>query len=211
MLRCVIFVCTVSLLALWQPAWAGSPNHSQLEAAKRSFRMAELAAPKSPLRAEHYRKAETLALEALEYDTDSAKANCMLFAARGRSMLSGGRPSVTNFWRFSGLNNYLSKTLELNPNHANALAAKGGLLLDLPAFLGGDPQQARVLLERALQLYPTGVATRVALAKALLRQGQTEPARKHLRLAAHYACLVRRRTELLEADRLLREIDQGRI
>ncbi|RMD84131.1 MAG: hypothetical protein D6815_04885 [Candidatus Dadabacteria bacterium] len=135
----------------------------------------------------------------------------MLFAARGRRMMAEGGPTLTNFWRFTRLNKYLDRALELDPNHANALAAKGGLLLDLPPFLGGDPARALPFLEKALAINPTGVATRVALAKALLRQGEREPARRHLLLAAHYACIVRRRNELQEADRLLRELASGRL
>ncbi|RMF22425.1 MAG: hypothetical protein D6760_07490 [Deltaproteobacteria bacterium] len=159
----------------------------------------------------NYRLAEELAEQVLEDNPQSAEANFMLFAARGRRLMAQGAPSITNFWRFSDLNKYLTRTLELDPNHANALAAKGGLLLDLPRFLGGSTTQARALLERAVELNPTGVATRVALAKALLRQGEREPARQQLRLAAHYACVVRRRTELLEAERLLTDLEQGRL
>ncbi len=163
------------------------------------------------MRMANYLLAERLAEQALKENPQSAEANFMLFAARGRRLLAQGSPSITNFWRFSDVNKYLTRTLELNPNHANALAAKGGLLLDLPSFLGGSTRRARALLERAVALNPTGVATRVTLARALLRQGEREPARTQLRLAAHYACVVRRRAELLEAERLLTDLEQGRL
>ena len=128
----------------------------------------------------------------------------MLFAARGRRLVEeSGRPSPSNFWKFSGLNKHLARALELDPANANALAAKGGLLLDLPRYLGGDVKAARHHLERALQLNPTGPRTRLTLARALARQGLAGPAREQALLAAHYACVRRRHADLREAEQLL--------
>ena len=91
--------------------------------------------------------------------------------------------------------------------HAHALAAKGGLLLDLPSFLGGDVGAARRHLERAVQLNPTGPTTHLSLARALNKQGLSAAAREHALLAAHYACVRRTRTVLAEAEEFLAELD----
>ena len=42
------------------------------------------------------------------------------------------------------------QAIELNPKHAPALQMMGGLLIELPWFLGGDEQKAQAYLERAI-------------------------------------------------------------
>ena len=199
---------TIAIPSSRSPAHAGMTNAARLETAMRFFRTAEHSTPGSAIREISYRKAEELARKVVSKDPDSAEANFLLFAARGRRLLGDGtRPSVVQLWRFSGLRKYLTRTLELDPSHADALAAKGGILLDLPPILGGNVQEARTHLERALELNPTGPGTRLTLARALKRQGLVEPAREQARLAAHYACVKRTRTALTQAERFLTELD----
>jgi len=188
---------------------ASMSPEARLEVARRHFRMAELSQPGSPSRQINYMKAEELAERALTDDPRSADAHFMLFAARGRRLLErGGRPSVSTLWKFTGLKKYLTRALELDPAHANALAAKGGLLLDLPSYLGGDVGEARDHLERALALNPTGPGTRLSLARALRKQGLVEPAREQARLAAHYACMKRTVAPLTAAEEFLSELSE---
>ena len=85
----------------------------------------------------------------------------------------------------------------------------GALLLDLPPLLGGNAEDARRYLEKAVALNPTGSGTRIALARALLRQGLRGPAIIHLQHAAHYACLTRRASVLAQADGLLTQLKAG--
>jgi len=180
---------------------------TQLAVAGRYFRLAELCEEGTRTRVENYKKAEHIAEEVVEQVPDSADANFLLFAARGRRMLeTDGRPSLTNVWKYTSVNKYLTRTLELNPNHADALAAKGGLLFDLPAVLGGDVDAARKHLELASRLNPTGAGTRLSLARVLKRQGERKAARDQALLAAHYACLKRTRPILVQAERLLAEL-----
>jgi tetratricopeptide (TPR) repeat protein len=192
-----------------------SPNSAScdevtLELAMRQFRMAEHAGPGTPLRIASYMDAERMAEELVARDPTEAQAHFLLFAARGRRLVEeSGRPTIGNFWKFAGLGKHLKRTLELDPRHANALAAKGGMLLDLPGFLGGDVEAARGYLEDALELNPTGPGTRLTLARALARQGLDGPAREQALLAAHYACLRRRQSTLREAEQLLATLGSG--
>jgi hypothetical protein len=144
-------------------------------------------------------------------DPNSADAHFLLFAARGRRILEdNGVPSLSEFWTLKELNKHLLRTLELNPTHADALAARGGLLLDLPRYLGGDIESARWHLERAVAINPTGPGTRLCLARALMRQGHAQEARDQVLLAAHYACRKRTAMPLAEAEKLLAELTPRR-
>jgi len=192
-------------------AWASSPpGDGRLEAAKRYFRTAELARPGAPVRAEAYAKVEDLAKQILASDPGSADAHFLLFAAEGRRLLlDSGKPSVANLWKYRDVNKHLDRALELDPSHPNALAARGGILLDLPPVLGGDPEQAERLLQRAVDLNPTGLGTQVTLARALLLRGDRDGARQHLLLAAHYACLKHEAAPLMQAEDMLAKLTAG--
>ena len=177
----------------------------QLELAQSYFRKAELAPEQAAWRDTYYRRAEALAELVLESHPNSAEAHFLMFATRGRRILATG-PDMSDLWQLPTLTQHLDRTLELDPAHAHALAAKGGLLLDLPGFVGGDVEGARRYLERALELNPGGVRTRLSLARALIRQGHREPALAHLNTAAHHACVLRRKAALVEIDGLLAEL-----
>ena len=53
--------------------------------------------------------------------------------------------------------------MALAPNHAEALAAKGALLIKLPRWLGGDRREAEVWLRRALAVDPANATARAYL------------------------------------------------
>jgi|GEM_PF-1581534 len=152
-----------------------------------------------------YRQAEELAARALKENPSSAEANFVIFAARGRILMADG--PLKNLLQLHTIDGYLDRALELDPKYAHALAAKGGLLLDLPFFLGGDPKRAEQVLRLAVELNPTGPGTRLGLARALLRNGDASGARQELMRAAHYACLSRRAKTLSEVRQLLSEFD----
>lgn len=188
-----------------------SPAHASaaqdtLDVAMRYFRAAERFDP-SKAQLERYHEAEKLAEEAVAMDPNSADAHFLIFAARGRQLLAGN--PLSNVWQLRSLNEHLDHALQLNPGHAQALAAKGGLLLGLPSFLGGDVKAATGYLEKAVALNPTGPGTRVELARAFIRQGHYQEAKHQLLLAGHYACLTRRTSILNEATELLSELEKG--
>lgn len=155
---------------------------------------------------EFYEIASQQARAALERDPRSADAHFVYFAAKGRILLADGL--TRNLVELRRLDReHLDRALELNPRHAEALAAKGGVLIDLPRLLGGDLEEGLELLRRANALNPGGIGTRVSLAKALARRGDTDQARRQALLAAHHACLFGRRKSLDAASEVLAELD----
>ncbi len=173
--------------------------------ADRTLRAAELREMDATA-VEFYELAAQQALAALERDPRSADAHFVYFAAKGRILLADGL--TRNLVELRRLDrDHLDRALELNPRHAGALAAKGGVLVDLPRLLGGDPETGLELLRRANALNPGGIGTRVSLAKALAGRGQTDEARRQARLAAHHACLFGRRKSLDAATEVLAELD----
>jgi len=187
-----------------------APTHAQetdldvLEA-DRALRAAELRETDEIAMA-FYRRATEKAESILARNPDSAGGNFIYFAAQGRILLADG--ATKNLFALRSLDKkHLDRALELDPDYANALAAKGGVLLDLPTLIGGDPAEALRLLRRANQLNPGGVGTRVSLARALARNGDAKEAVRQARMAAHQACVQGRRKSLDDAAALLEELN----
>lgn len=175
--------------------------------AERCLRAAELR-PSDETAMALYRRASQEAEAALARNPQSPGANFVYFAATGRLLLADGL--AKNLFALRKLDKqYLDRALELDPLYANALAAKGGVLLDLPVLIGGDPAEGLRLLRKASRLNPGGAGTRVSLAKALARNGDVEDARREARQAAHLACIQGRRKALDEASALLDELDSS--
>jgi tetratricopeptide (TPR) repeat protein len=102
------------------------------------------------------------------------------------------------------------RAIELNPNHAQALQMMGGLLMELPWFLGGDENKAMEYLERAIAADGKFTNARVLVAKLYKKQGRIDEARQQLESviraeAPHYR-YAWERTYKPEAERLLREM-----
>jgi hypothetical protein len=73
----------------------------------------------------------------------------------------------------------LDKTLDLAPDDADTLTAKGALLVRLPKLLGGDPGEAAVLLRRALVAEPENGTAKCYLAAAERARGGADTADPH--------------------------------
>jgi tetratricopeptide (TPR) repeat protein len=152
-----------------------------------------------------YRRATSQAEQGLSRNPNSPGANFVYFAAKGRILLADGL--TRNIFTLKQLErDHLDRAIELDPKYGNAIAAKGGIFLDLPVLLGGDPKQGLKLLQRANQLNPGGPGTRVSLARALARNGDVTEAAKQVRIAAHHACIQGRRKALDDALKLSEEL-----
>ncbi|MFN2376496.1 MAG: hypothetical protein ABR538_08155 [Candidatus Binatia bacterium] len=184
---------------------AASESDPEVMHADRLLRAAELRETDTKAM-DMYRQASRTAEKVLARNPDSPTANFVYFAATGRLLLADGL--TRNLLALRSLDReHLDRAIELNPGYANALAAKGGVLLDLPVLIGGDPEAGLELLRRANALNPGGVGTRVSLAKALARNGDVEEARRQARRAAHLACIQGRRKALDAATELLAELE----
>src|SRR5215470_7092931 len=114
-----------------------------------------------------------LAREAAGADPDDAQAHFAVFCNLGKQVQSRALP---NLEVISRLRHELDTTLALAPGDADALAAKGAMLLALPWFLGGDVRQGERLLRTALIKDPNNAAARRYLAEALRARGADDEA-----------------------------------
>jgi hypothetical protein len=107
-----------------------------------------------------------LAEDAVAADNNDAAAHFAVFCNLGKLLRSSGvRLAVLSDVR--RVRREIDRALELAPLDPDLLAAKGGLLLNLPSFLGGDEADATQLLIRAFVADPSNRTTRAYLEKAL--------------------------------------------
>jgi hypothetical protein len=123
-----------------------------------------------------------LAEAAILRDDRDATAHLAVFCNLGKRLQMEG----VSFRSLAGvrrLRREIDLTIELAPDYADALAAKGAFLLKLPRMLGGDKRKGEQLLRRALALDPRNVTTRIYLAHALAARNAHAEASKEARRA----------------------------
>jgi len=103
-----------------------------------------------------------LAETAVVLDDRSADAHFAIVCNLGKATSLGG-VGLGTFGAVYRLRQELDVTLALAPNHAEALAAKGALLIKLPRWLGGDRREAELWLRRALAVDPSNATARAYL------------------------------------------------
>ena len=123
-------------------------------------------------RVSHFEKGRTLAEQAVAVDDQSADAHFVLFCNLGELMRIDGEPSITSVMGFRRMTKELDRTLELAPDHLDALSAKGTFLLRLPSLLGGDREKGEKLLRYVLLKSPQSVNARLSLAKSYCADGR---------------------------------------
>ena len=107
----------------------------------------------------------------------------------------------------------VSRAIEINPKHAQALQMMGGMLLELPWFLGGNEKQAQEYLERAIAADGNYANARILVAKLYGKQGRIEDARKQLEAVIqaehpHYRFAWERKYKP-EAEQILKELTRN--
>lgn len=104
-------------------------------------------------------RALALATEATERTPDRADAHFAVFCALGKQVEDAGIG-----WGSLGavrrVRRAVDRTLELEPNHVEALIGKATMLLRLPRLLGGDREEAERLFARVRRIeHERAVAT----------------------------------------------------
>jgi tetratricopeptide (TPR) repeat protein len=151
-----------------------------------------------------YEEGLELARRAVALDDSNADGHFAIFANEGRLMLlDGAAVNPINLYKVSS---ELDRALELDPNHSDALAAKGGLYRQLPWFLGGNLDKAEDLLVKSIENNPDAVNARIELAATYRDMGQPERGLPVLEKACVIADRDGKQRELDLARALLREI-----
>lgn len=123
-------------------------------------------------RISHFEKGQSLGEQAVALDDGSADAHFALFCNLGELMRVDGEVNITSIMGFRRMTKELDRTLELAPDHLDALSAKGTFLLRLPSMLGGDREKGEKLLQYVLLKAPQSVNARLSLAKTYCADGR---------------------------------------
>ena len=150
-----------------------------------------------------YRDGLQWAERAVAADDNNADAHYARFANQGRIMQLEG---AVNPLSLLIVNRELERTLKLNPNHADALAARGGMYRQLPWALGGDLEKAADYLSRAVALDPDACGSRIELAETYRDMGHPERSVPLLEKAAEVAERMHKQRQLHQARELLTQL-----
>ncbi len=123
-------------------------------------------------RVAHFEKGQALGEQAVGLEDRSAEAHFALFCNLGEMMRVDGELSITSVMGFRRMTKELDRTLELAPDHLDALSAKGTFLVRLPSMLGGDREKGEKLLRYVLLKEPQSVNARLSLAKSYCANGR---------------------------------------
>jgi tetratricopeptide (TPR) repeat protein len=192
-----------------RPAQAAEPT--ALDLARRGLNECE-AGRRSTVREErqaHFERGRALSDRAVALDAQSAEAHFAVFCNMGELMRLDGE-TVSSLFQLRRLNAEIDRTLELNPEYTEAMAAKGILLIRLPRLLGGDAEKGETLLRRVLQKDPNAVESRLMLAKTCDARGDRDEAVAFATRALQIAREQGRADKVAEAQATLAELHAGR-
>jgi tetratricopeptide (TPR) repeat protein len=166
-------LCAVAVCAWSAPASAVPPGSADATAAYAACDAAE--GLSAAARHDALARGMALADHALAADQRDALAHFATACNLGKQMEDAGPGG--QLVRLPRLRRELDRALELAPDDADVLTAKGVLLFRLPRLLGGDADEAETLLRHALAVEPTNGTTRCYLARALSARGADAEAR----------------------------------
>jgi tetratricopeptide (TPR) repeat protein len=146
-----------------------------------------------------------LAKRAIALDDNSADAHFSLFCNQGEWMRLDGE-SLSDVVGLRALIRELDRTIELQPDHAGALSAKGTFLVRLPRLLGGDVDRGEAMLHKVITLDPTAVNARISLARVCEYRGRKDEGIEYARRALQFAKELGRADKVAEAQAMLAEL-----
>jgi tetratricopeptide (TPR) repeat protein len=114
--------------------------------------------------------------------------------------------SLTSLFGFRRMMKELNRTLELAPDHLDALSAKGTVLVRIPAFMGGDKEKGETLLRQVIAREPAAVNARLSLAKSYCANGRHEEAVAIATKALDLAQSLQRADFIPEARQVLSQL-----
>jgi Flp pilus assembly protein TadD len=156
-------------------------------------------------RERHFTAGLTLAERAFAMHEVSADTYFARFCNQGELARIDGE-SIAALVALSGLMADLDRTLEIDPDHHEALASKGIMLIRLPRLFGGDAVKGEAMLRRVLVLDPNAVSSRLVLAECCERRGERDEARGLARRALEIATAQGRSDKVAEARATLAKL-----
>src|SRR5690242_11615369 len=207
-----VFLCAALVAALCSraaPVVASDPSAAAL--AQQALAECETGRQATD-RAERVRRfthGRELAARAVALDDRSADAHFALFCNQGEAMRVDGE-SIRDVVGLRGLLRELDRTLELKPDHAGALSAKGTFLVRLPRLLGGDVDRGEAMLHRVIDIDPTAVTARIGLARVCEYRGRRDEGIEYARRALEFARETGRADKVAEAQAMLAELGATR-
>lgn len=162
-------------------------------------------APTRDQRVALFESGQKEAEQAVALDDANADAHFALFCNLGELLRVDGE-KITSVFGFRKMMAELDRTLELNPNHVDALASKGVMLLRLPVLLGGDAKKGEGMLERVVREDPTAVTARLTLADLYDERGARHDAVVFCAQAAELARKQGRADKVAKAEERLEKL-----
>jgi len=198
-----LLLLTAPLAARAEDSAAGIAAHSLAECE------AGRAATVRGVRLAHFERGQALAQRAIAADERNAEGHFALFCNMGEIMRIDGE-SITSVFQLHRLLAELDRTLELDPGHVDAMAAKGTLLLRLPRLFGGDSKRGEAMLREVVERDPKAVAARLTLAKTCEARGDRSEALAFATRALQIAREQGRADKAAEAQATLAELGEPR-
>jgi tetratricopeptide (TPR) repeat protein len=165
----------LALLVVDRPAARAQDSAQQLTAnALQECDLGRRAAERSA-RLAHFERGEKLAEQAIAQNNQLADAHFALFCSAGEQLRIDGE-TMSSLWGFRRVMRALDRTLELDPNHLDALSSKGTFLVRLPVMMGGDVEKGEQMLRQVIQRDSKAVNARIALAKTYASRGRQQEA-----------------------------------
>jgi tetratricopeptide (TPR) repeat protein len=191
------------------PAIAADDSATSLAAASRAECEAGRRAELRDDRKAHFDRGQELGERAVAADDQDADAHFALFCNLGELLRLDGE-TITSVIGFRRMMSELDRTLELNPQHTDALAAKGTFLIRLPRLLGGDAEKGEQMLRQVIRMDPNAVSSRLTLAKTCEARGNRDEALAFATRALQIAREQGRADKVAEAQATLSELRADR-
>ena len=130
-----------------------------------------------------YQEGANAAKHAFELQDSNAQAHFLYAANLGSAERMKGLTNAA--MKVKEIKQHVARAIELDQKHAQALQMMGGLLMELPWFLGGDEKRAQEYLERAIAADGNFTNARILLAKLYKKQDRIVDAKKQLEAVIH--------------------------
>jgi hypothetical protein len=207
-LRSLSVVAAVAVLALPTVSRA---SQNAADVAKQALDECEAGqnADTREARKQHFEHGEALAAQAVALDDHNASAHFGIVCNLGELLRIDGE-KITSVFELRRLLTEVDRTLQLDPNHVDAMATKGNLLVRLPRMLGGNSAEGERLLREVVQRDDAAVTSRITLAKTCEARGDRVEAVGFASRALELAKEQRRPDKVAEAQATLDELSAKR-